>query len=109
LTGRLTQSAIADGDFRATLPRFQGENFTRNQRLIEQVEAVAKRLGATNGQVALAWVLAQGNEVVPIPGTRRIPYLEENVGAANVQLSDGDLAELNALAPPAGERYATVS
>jgi aryl-alcohol dehydrogenase-like predicted oxidoreductase len=107
LTGRLTQNEIAATDFRATLPRFQGENFARNQRLVEQVESVARRLGATNGQVALAWVLAQGQNVVPIPGTRRIPYLEENVGAAQVRLSDADLAELNALAPPAGERYAT--
>jgi aryl-alcohol dehydrogenase-like predicted oxidoreductase len=109
LTGRLTQSEIAAGDFRATLPRFQGENFARNRRLVDQVEAVAKRLGATNGQVALAWVLGQGKDVVPIPGTRRIPYLEENVGAANLQLRDADLAELDALTPPAGERYSTAS
>jgi aryl-alcohol dehydrogenase-like predicted oxidoreductase len=106
-TGRLAQNAIAATDFRATLPRFQGENFASNQRLVAQIEAVAKRLGAANGQVALAWVLAQGDQVVPIPGTRRIPYLEENVGAVNVSLSDADLAELNALAAPAGGRYAT--
>lgn len=105
-TGRLSQSEIAAGDFRATLPRFQGENFARNKRLVDQIETVARRLGAANGQVALAWVLAQGEKVVPIPGTRRIPYLEENVGAANVRLSDADIAELDALAPPAGERYA---
>jgi aryl-alcohol dehydrogenase-like predicted oxidoreductase len=106
-TGRLAQNEIASNDFRATLPRFQGENFASNQRLVDQIEAVAKRLGAANGQVALAWVLAQGENVVPIPGTRRIPYLEENVGAAQAHLSAADLAELNAIAAPAGDRYAT--
>ena len=107
LTGRLTREAIAPGDFRATLPRFQGENFDRNQQLVQRVEAVAERLGVAAGQVALAWVLAQGENVVPIPGTRRIPYLEENVAAADVRLSASDLAELDALEPAAGARYAT--
>ena len=107
LTGRLAQNEIAPTDFRATLPRFQGENFARNQRLVEGVESVARRSGATNGQVALAWVLAQGENVVPIPGTRRISYLEENVAAAALRLSDADIADLNALAAPVGERYAT--
>jgi aryl-alcohol dehydrogenase-like predicted oxidoreductase len=107
LTGRLTREAIAPGDFRATLPRFQGENFNRNQQLVQRVEAVAGRLGVAAGQVALAWVLAQGENVVPIPGTRRIPYLEENVAAAGVQLSASDLAELDAIEPAAGARYAT--
>jgi len=106
LTGRLTQGDIASTDFRASLPRFQGENFERNQRLVAQVQSVAQRVGATNGQVALAWVLAQGGNVVPIPGTRRIPYLEENVGAAGVRLSAGDIAELDALEEPVGGRYA---
>lgn len=107
LTGRLKREAIAPGDFRATLPRFQGENFDRNQQLVQRVEAVAGRLGVAAGQVALAWVLAQGENVVPIPGTRRIPYLEENVAAAGVQLSASDLAELDAIEPAAGARYAT--
>ncbi|MDB5093026.1 MAG: aldo/keto reductase [Candidatus Eremiobacteraeota bacterium] len=106
LTGRLAQRDIAPTDFRATLPRFQGENFDRNQRLVEQVEAVARRAGATNGQVALAWTLAQGQNVIPIPGTKRIAYLEENVGAAGVRLSVADLAELDALEAPVGNRYA---
>jgi aryl-alcohol dehydrogenase-like predicted oxidoreductase len=106
LTGRLAQRDIARTDFRATLPRFQGENFDRNQRLVDQVEAVAHRVGATNGQVALAWVLAQGQNVIPIPGTRHIAYLEENVGSASVGLSDADLADLNALEAPVGSRYA---
>jgi aryl-alcohol dehydrogenase-like predicted oxidoreductase len=107
LTGRLSQSDLAPTDFRKTLPRFQGENFERNRRLVEQVESVAQRIGATNGQVALAWVLAQGDNVVPIPGTRRIAYLEENVAAAGVRLSAADLAELDGLVAPVGGRYAT--
>ena len=107
LTGRLTQDAIVPGDFRATLPRFQGENFDRNFELVRRVEAVAKRLDVAAGQVALAWVLAQGENVIPIPGTRRIPYLEENVAAADVKLGVDDLAELDALEPATGARYAT--
>ena len=106
LTGKLSQAAIAPTDFRASLPRFQGENFERNGRIVEHVATVAKRVGATSGQVALAWVLAQAAGVVPIPGTRRIPYLEENAGAADVRLSAADLAELDAIEPPAGARYA---
>ena len=106
-TGRLTQDAIVPGDFRATLPRFQGENFDRNFELVRRVEAVAKRLDVAVGQVALAWVLAQGENVIPIPGTRRIPYLEENVAAADVKLGVDDLAELDALEPATGARYAT--
>lgn len=105
LTGRLTKSAIADGDFRATLPRYQGEAFDQNARIVEAIRAVAERLHATPGQVALAWVLAQGRMVVPIPGTKRIAYLEENVAAANVVLGPAELAELDAIAAPVGARY----
>jgi aryl-alcohol dehydrogenase-like predicted oxidoreductase len=105
LTGRLSQSEIKADDFRATLPRFQGANFERNKRIVERVEQVAKRLGATNGQVALAWVLAQGQNVIPIPGTKHREYLEENVGAANVRLSLKDLADLEAIEAPVGARY----
>jgi aryl-alcohol dehydrogenase-like predicted oxidoreductase len=106
LTGRLSQSEIRSDDFRATLPRFQGENFERNKFIVDRVESVAKRIGAANGQVALAWVLAQGENVVPIPGTKRIPYLEENVAAANIHLSNSDLAELDAVEAAVGGRYA---
>jgi aryl-alcohol dehydrogenase-like predicted oxidoreductase len=106
LTGRLSQSDIRADDFRASLPRFQGENFERNKFIVERVEAVAKRSGATNGQVALAWVLAQSENVVPIPGTKRIQYLEENVAAASVRLSERDLEELNAVEEAVGGRYA---
>ena len=107
LTGRLTQGELSADDFRATLPRFQGENFAENQRIVKQVGSVAERLGATNGQVALAWVLAQADNVIPVPGTKRIKYLEENVAAAGVQLSESDMAELNAIAPAVGARYST--
>ncbi len=105
LTGKLDQAAIKPGDFRATLPRFQAENFARNTALVERIAAVAQRHGATSGQVALAWTLAQAPAVVPIPGTKRVAYLEENVAAANLRLSASDLAELDAIGAPAGERY----
>ncbi|HVA38899.1 MAG TPA: aldo/keto reductase [Candidatus Dormibacteraeota bacterium] len=106
LTGRLAKDAIMAGDFRATLPRFRGEAFERNQRLVEEVDAIAGRLGVTSGQAALAWVLAQGEGVIPIPGTKRVAYLEENVAAAGVRLSQEDLAALNAVEPATGARYA---
>lgn len=105
LTGRLTREQIRDGDFRATLPRFSAEAFEHNRAIVERVEAVAIRTGATPGQVALAWLLAQSENVVPIPGTKRLQYLEENVGAASVRLSDEDLRELDALPAPVGNRY----
>ena len=106
LTGRLTRDAIKPGDFRATLPRFQADNFARNTALVERIAAVAERHGAASGQVALAWALAQAPNVVPIPGTKRIAYLEENAGAASLRLSASDLAELDAIGVPAGARYA---
>jgi aryl-alcohol dehydrogenase-like predicted oxidoreductase len=106
LTGQYRSAdRIAQNDFRANLPRFQGDNFTANLALVERVEAVAARLGATPAQVALAWVLAQGEQVVPIPGTKRQKYLEENLGAADLTLSAADLAELDNLPPPVGGRY----
>lgn len=105
LTGRLSREDIRPGDFRATLPRFQAENFDRNQALVDIVQRIAERVGATAGQVALAWVLAQGQHVVPIPGTKRVAYLEENVAAANVRLDPAIVEELNALHAPAGSRY----
>ncbi|MHB8147125.1 MAG: aldo/keto reductase [Vulcanimicrobiaceae bacterium] len=104
-TGRLSLDQIRSDDFRATLPRFQGENFDRNQAMVEQVERVAQRLGVTSGQVALAWVLAQGQHVVPIPGTKRVSYLEENAAAAAVSLDAQAEKDLDALLEPAGARY----
>jgi aryl-alcohol dehydrogenase-like predicted oxidoreductase len=97
-----------EGDYRRGDPRFQGENFDRNLRAAETVREMAKRKGATPGQVALAWLLHQGDDIVPIPGTKRRQYLEENVGAANVQLSAAEMQQLDATLRPeavAGPRY----
>jgi aryl-alcohol dehydrogenase-like predicted oxidoreductase len=110
LTGAITSPAdFAEDDWRRTHPRFTGEAFTANLRLVEAVRAMAEERGITPGQLALAWVLAQGEDVVPIPGTKRRSYLEENVGAVAVQLTPADLARLAEIAPPgvaAGGRYA---
>ncbi|MGZ0147245.1 aldo/keto reductase [Kribbella sp. WER1] len=103
LTGALPTELAAD-DFRRTLPRFTGDNLDANLALVEQIRAVAARYDATPGQVALAWVLAQGNDVAPIPGTKRRKYLEENRAALDVRLSAADLDALSKLAP-AGTRY----
>ncbi|MCW2677626.1 MAG: Aldo-keto reductase [Modestobacter sp.] len=110
LTGALTSpDDFAEDDWRRTHPRFTGEAFTANLRLVDAVRTLAAEKGVTPGQLALAWVLAQGPDVVPIPGTKRRSYLEENVGAVAVQLSPDDLARLDGIAPPgvaAGGRYA---
>jgi len=103
LTGALPEK-LADDDFRRTLPRFAGENLEANLALVDEIRSVASRYDATPGQVAIAWVLAQGNDVAPIPGTKRRRYLEENVGALDVQLSAEDVASLSKL-DPAGARY----
>ncbi len=95
-------------DFRSRQPRFQGENFDRNMKIVEAVQAIAQEKGAKPGQVALAWLLAQGPDIVPIPGTKRRSYLEENVAAADLRLSPSDLAKLEAAAPrgaASGGRY----
>ncbi len=105
LTARLQRSDIKEGDFRTRLPRFDDEAFEHNQGIAERVRTIGERIGATAGQVALAWLLAKSSAVIPIPGTKRIAYLEENAGAADVRLSAADLAELDALPAPAGARY----
>jgi aryl-alcohol dehydrogenase-like predicted oxidoreductase len=109
LTGQIKRfEDLAPDDWRRSSPRFQGENFDRNLSLVRKVEEMAAKKGVTASQLALAWVLAQGEDIVPIPGTKRTKYLEENVGAAEVKLSKDDLAELDALAPrgvAAGARY----
>ncbi|MGZ6694948.1 MAG: aldo/keto reductase [Solirubrobacteraceae bacterium] len=106
LTGRLDgATSFASGDFRSGLPRFTDAARAANEAIVERVRAVAGRLGAQPSQVALAWVLAQGEHVVPIPGTRRRRWLEENAAAASLRLSAADLAELDALPAPAGARY----
>ena len=109
LTGQLkSPDDFADDDFRRGLPRFQGENFDKNLELVEKVKDLAAARGVTVGQLALAWVLAQGDDVAPIPGTKRRLYLEENVGSADVVLTADDLATLDAIVAPtaiAGDRY----
>jgi aryl-alcohol dehydrogenase-like predicted oxidoreductase len=109
LTGAITRPEdFAADDYRRSSPRFQGENFARNLALVAKVKAFAAEVGCTPGQLALAWVLAQGDDIVPIPGTKRRRYLEENVGALAVQLTPAQLADLNAVFPfdaAAGERY----
>lgn len=110
LTGAITpDTQFREGDFRAALPRFSADNIAANQAIIDGVRGLANRLGCTPGQLALAWVLSRGDDVVPIPGTQRIPYLEENVAAADLRLDDSTIAELEALVAPAvvsGARYA---
>jgi aryl-alcohol dehydrogenase-like predicted oxidoreductase len=111
LSGRLTGSSpgeFADDDFRRGHPRFEGENFARNLQLVERVRRLAGEKGATPAQLAIAWVLAQGDDVVPIPGTKRRRYLEENLAALQVRLDPGDLAAIDEVAPRdavAGDRY----
>jgi aryl-alcohol dehydrogenase-like predicted oxidoreductase len=107
LTGAIKSIDDLDpDDFRRNLPRFQGENFQKNLDLVALVERIAADKGATPAQLALAWVLAQGDDVVPIPGTTRRTRLEENVGAVDVELNAGELAEIaDALPEPAGDRY----
>jgi aryl-alcohol dehydrogenase-like predicted oxidoreductase len=109
LTGAYKSEAdFPEDDYRRISPRFQGENFARNLELVKKVEILAADHGVTPSQLALAWVLAQGNDVVPIPGTKRRKYLEENLRAVEIHLSPETLTELNAIFPPdaaAGDRY----
>jgi aryl-alcohol dehydrogenase-like predicted oxidoreductase len=110
LTGQITSpDDFDDDDFRKSNPRFQGENFTANLRIVDEVKAVAAEAGATPAQVALAWVLAQGTDLAPIPGTKRVTRLEENVGADALDLTPAQLDRLTAIAPPAGDRYADMT
>jgi aryl-alcohol dehydrogenase-like predicted oxidoreductase len=108
LTGAIrTPDDFGEDDFRRGLPRFQGTAFEENLRLVDEVRALAAEKGVTPGQLALAWVLAQGDDVVPIPGTKRRAYLEDNAGARDVELTAEELARLDAIAPSAvGSRYA---
>ena len=107
LSGRFSSpEELDEGDFRRALPRFTGENLQANQRLVAKLGEIAAERGCTSGQLALAWVLAQGEDIVPIPGTKRRTYLEENLAAADIALTAEDLARIDAELPPvAGERY----
>ena len=109
LTGQIkSPDDFADDDFRKFHPRFQGENFAKNIALVREVEAMANEKGCTTAQLALAWVLAQGDDIVPIPGTKRVRYLDENIAALKVELSEADLSRLDEILPPgaaSGQRY----
>jgi len=106
LTGALNVDDLSEDDWRRTNPRFSKSNAQTNERLVDVVKQIAERHDATAAQVALAWVLAHGNDVVPIPGTKRVSYLEDNVGALALQLGGDDLRKLDALGDEvAGERY----
>jgi len=109
LTGAITSpDQFAADDYRRYAPRFQGENFAKNLVLVDKVKELALRMGCTPGQMALAWVLAQGKDIVPIPGTKRRSYLEENAGAVAIELSKNELTELDAIFPfgaATGGRY----
>jgi aryl-alcohol dehydrogenase-like predicted oxidoreductase len=109
LTGQIkSPDDFAEDDFRKHHPRFQGENFRKNIELVHEVEAMAREKGCTTAQLALAWVLAKGEDIVPIPGTKHVRYLDENIGALDVKLTDEDLRRLDDILPPgaaAGPRY----
>jgi aryl-alcohol dehydrogenase-like predicted oxidoreductase len=110
LTGAIRSTDQFDaGDFRANSPRFAAGNLDENLQIVTEVEAVAAEAGATAAQVALAWVLAQGDDIVPIPGTKRVSRLEENVASADLVLTGAQLARLNAVRAPLGDRYADMS
>jgi aryl-alcohol dehydrogenase-like predicted oxidoreductase len=113
LSGRFqSPDDFEDGDFRKYHPRFQGENFQKNLQLVERVKQIADEKGVTAGQLALGWVMGHGDDIVPIPGTTKVKNLEENVAAAEIELTEDDLRRLDEVAPKgvaAGERYADMS
>jgi aryl-alcohol dehydrogenase-like predicted oxidoreductase len=113
LSGRFrSPDDIPEDDFRAGNPRFQGDNFRRNLAIVDRVRELAEEKGVTAAQLALAWVQSRGDDVVPIPGTKRVSYLEENVAATEIELTDSDLERLEEVAPhgqTAGDRYPDMS
>lgn len=113
LSGSITSPEdLSEDDYRKRAPRFQGENFQKNLQLVEQVKTIAQEKGVTPSQLALAWLLAQGDDIVPIPGTKRRTYLEENVGATEITLNQEELQRIEAVAPKGvavGDRYADMS
>ncbi|TGB00362.1 aldo/keto reductase [Sporolactobacillus shoreae] len=109
LTGQIKKfDDLAEDDFRRYSPRFQGENFQKNLQLVDRIQAIAQEKNCKASQLALAWLLAQGKDIVPIPGTKRITYLEENLGAVDIRLTEEDLKRINEVMPngaASGERY----
>jgi len=107
LTGQIKRPEdIQEGDWRRNHPRFQGENFQTNLELVRRVETLAREKRCTPGQLALAWLLARAEDIVPIPGTKHRKYVEENIGALNVTLSGADIAQIDDTGAAAGARYA---
>ncbi|MEV8426903.1 aldo/keto reductase [Streptomyces niveus] len=106
LTGQIrTVDDFADDDWRKTNPRFTGENFQRNLRIVDEVQAIGAEIGATPAQTALAWLLTRGDDIAPIPGTRRVSRVEENTAADGIELTAAQLDRLNNLTPASGERH----
>jgi aryl-alcohol dehydrogenase-like predicted oxidoreductase len=106
LTGQIrTLDDFADDDWRKTNPRFTGENFQRNLRIVDEVQAIGAEIGATPAQTALAWLLTRGDDIAPIPGTRRVSRVEENTAADGIELSAAQVDRLNNLTPASGERH----
>jgi len=106
LTGQIrTVDDFADDDWRKTNPRFTGENFQRNLRIVDEVQAIGAEIGATPAQTALAWLLTRGDDIAPIPGTRRVSRVEENTAADGIELSAAQLDRLNNLTPASGARH----
>jgi aryl-alcohol dehydrogenase-like predicted oxidoreductase len=106
LTGKIRSTEeLADDDWRKTNPRFTGENFQRNLRIADQVQAIAAEVGATPAQVALAWLLAKGDDIAPIPGTKRVARVEENIAADGIQLTAEQIDKLNNLTPATGDHH----
>ena len=97
--------SLEDGDFRKSNPRFEGENFQHNLRVADEVRQIAAAAGVTPAQVALAWLLAQGEGIAPIPGTKHVARLEENVAADSVELTAAQLAKLSQITPPTGDHH----
>src|SRR5262245_42323938 len=109
LTSRISSlDDLADNDWRRSMPRFERENFGRNMELVDRIKRLAAKKGCTPAQLSLSWLLAQGDHIVPIPGTKRRRYLEENFGALDVHMTSKDLANIDAVLPPGsavGSRY----
>jgi aryl-alcohol dehydrogenase-like predicted oxidoreductase len=110
LAGRFSgPDDLAEDDFRRNHPRFTGENLERNTQIVERVKAIAEAKGVTPAQIALAWVLSRGDDVVPSPGTKRRTYLEQNAAAGDIELTGDELAQLDDLGAAAGDRYSDMS
>ena len=110
LAGRFSgPDDLPEGDFRRNHPRFTGGNLEHNTQIVERVKAIAEAKDVTLAQLALAWVLSRGDDVVPIPGTKRRTYLEENAAAGDIELTDDELAQLDDLGNAAGDRYSDMS